>query len=234
MIAEVDILLIYLVVILSIGSNRQVRIENDTAVLRTEEPRIGVAHGRVYPQAVEVGGADAGGNAVQLRLLPADWKRYGRAEQSVEIESIARVLSEIAHIHQNPSAQALLDAGIVLIAAAERDGPLFRRSLEQVARKTTRPRGTGDHEILGSRRFHSVAVATADDRLGGFEQVGERAARLQAITVREAVIAVEPHADVQRQVAQRDGILTEKSQLIDRGIAAEPIRLSSPAQVIWE
>ena len=49
----------------------------------------------------------------------------GRAEERIEVESIARVLAEIAHVHQNPSAQALLNAGVILIAAAERDGLLF-------------------------------------------------------------------------------------------------------------
>ena len=53
-------------------------------------------------------------------------KRDGRAEQRVEVEGVARVLAEIAHVDRDPSAQALLNAGIVLIAAAERDGLLLR------------------------------------------------------------------------------------------------------------
>ena len=72
--------------------------------------------------------------------------------------------------------------GIVLIAAAKRDGLLFRRALEQVAGEAAGPRGTGGHQILIGGRLHGVAVAAANDGLGRLEQIGECSSRLQAVS----------------------------------------------------
>ena len=118
-----------------------------------KKPGVRVAHRRVHPQSVNIDRTDASRYSVQLRLLPADRERNGCTEKCIEVESVAGVLAEIAHVDQNPSAQALLDAGIVLIATAKRDGPLFRRAFKQVTGEATGP------VELEATRFSLVGVS---------------------------------------------------------------------------
>src|ERR1051325_3226818 len=68
LIMEVHVLLINLVVILTVGAYRQVRVENDAAVFRAKEPGVRMTHRRVNSQAADIDSADARGHTVQLRM----------------------------------------------------------------------------------------------------------------------------------------------------------------------
>src|SRR3954469_22069302 len=102
LIMDVHILLINLIMILAVGAYGKVRVEYDPAVLWAKKPGVGVAHGRVDAQAVNIDAADARRNAVQLGLLPANRKRNRRAEERIEIECISGIFPKIADIQHDP------------------------------------------------------------------------------------------------------------------------------------
>ncbi len=229
---QIDVLLVDLIVVLPVGADGQVRVENDPSVFRTKESGVGVSHGRENSKAMDIDRADAGGYSVQLGLLPADRKRNRRTEQSVEVESVARVLAEVTHIHHDPPAEPLLNAGVILIPAAEGDGSHFSGAREQIANQTARSGGAGRHQVLRRRRLHGVAVAAANDGPGRLEQIRKRPARLDSVSVGEAVVAIGSQSDVQGKIAQADGVLREQCDLGDVGPAAELVGRSTTGQVI--
>ena len=188
---KIDVLLIHLVVILAVRANTQVRVEDDASVFRSKEPRIRVPHGRVYPQTMNINRADSGGNPIQLRLPPTDGKSNWRTKERIEIEGIPGVLSEITYVNQDPSSDALLNAGIVLVAAAERNRLLLGSTFKHVTGESSGSGGTLNHEIFVDRRLDGVAVSAANYSFGRVHEVRERPARLESAAGCEAVIVIE-------------------------------------------
>ena len=66
LVMKIHILLINLVMVLAVGAHRQVRVEDDAAILRAEESGVCVAHGCVEPQTMNIDGTDPRGNAIQF------------------------------------------------------------------------------------------------------------------------------------------------------------------------
>src|ERR1700738_4669487 len=107
-----------------------------------------MAHRCIHTKPVNFGSTDTRPHAVQLGLRPSNRKCDRRAEESVEVIGIPRVLAKVAHINKDPFTKALLDSSIVLIPAPERNRTLIRRSLKQIAGESARAGGTGHNQVL--------------------------------------------------------------------------------------
>src|ERR1700739_3910136 len=64
----------------------------------------GVAERPVGLKHFQVAGTNSPRDSIELRIVPCDWKRNGRVQQSAEVVSAMRVLPKVIHIDQQPFA----------------------------------------------------------------------------------------------------------------------------------
>src|ERR1017187_2036526 len=69
-------------------------------------------------KALQVGGAYAPGDSIQLGVVPYDRESYGRGAQGAEVVRTVRVLPEVVCVNQQVPADRLLKASIELIPVA--------------------------------------------------------------------------------------------------------------------
>ena len=119
---------------------------------RREVTRAGVAEVPVSAEAVNVGGGDAAGEAIDFRIVPGDRERDGGVEQGAEIVGVVGELPEVIDIDEQEFVDGLLKAGVELVAEAGLNG--YGVGGENVARETADTGGIGQHQILVEGRLH--------------------------------------------------------------------------------
>jgi hypothetical protein len=100
----------------SAGKRRALR--DQASRFRRIVARASVPEGPVGLETVEIRGADAPGDAVELRIVPRDGERDRRVEQRAEVVGVMRVFPEIVGVNQQDFADGLLESGVELVAEA--------------------------------------------------------------------------------------------------------------------
>ena len=136
---------------------------------------------------MQIDGADACCHAVELGVVPGDGKRDGRIEEHTEIVPVVGILPKIIRVDDHPTADALLQSDIELIAITRLDRRRLRA--EDILRQTTPARPARQDQVLIERRFESARISTAQHRVLGY-QVRQADARLDAVGGRQPVILI--------------------------------------------
>ena len=93
----------------------------------------------------------------------------GVFSSGAEIEGVVSEFPEIVGVQLKVAAEGLLQAEIVLVAAARFDRARFERA-EDVGGQPAGAGGTGEDQVLVVRGFQGARVGGAEHRAGGFSR----------------------------------------------------------------
>src|SRR5262245_42561011 len=222
-----------LIVVNAEDTLRQVGIEEQPAAFGREvtRPRVpGDIEGR---KTFVVGEVNARRYAVNLRQLPRNREGDWRIQQHAEIVGVACAFPEIVGVNHDVLADALLNANIELMTASRLQRLSSRLAQTAAGQSAPASRARKD-QVLVVRRLQTPAVGGAQDSIGRFEMIRKAQARLPQMVFADAGVIVETHARAERQVAQRDRILSVDRRLFDVSMAVESEQASAARQIKWQ
>ena len=160
------------------------------------------------------------GDAVDLGFLPGDGEDDGGIQQGAEIESVVGEFPEVVGVQLKVAAERLLQAQIVLVAAARFDRAGFQGA-EDVGGESAGAGGAGENQVLVVRGFQGARVGGAEDRAGALQQVGCAEPRFGGSGLAQTVVPIEPQAGNEREMPQGDRVLYVEGVLVHVGAAGE-------------
>ena len=228
LVAKIGGLLEGLVVIDAKNSGIERGVEEESADLRAEEAGTGVAEDHVGAEALGLREADFGGKSVDFRFAPFDREGNGGVEQGVEIEGVVGELPDVTDVDQNALGDGLLEAGVVLIAAAwlERRGAVGSKG---VAGKPATAGTAGENQSFVIRSLEETRVREAKDSAGGFDLVRRADAGLNAELRDQPVIKIGAQTGLNSKVLKIDRIFDVEGFFLDVGVSAE-VELTARAE----
>ena len=136
-------------------------------------------------------------------------KHDRRVEEHAEVVGVVRALVEVAEVGDDPAAECLLDAELALIALARlEDLALAEHAVQSDAAR--------QQQVLVVRRLQRPAVRRAQHRTAAGNRVRHAETRLHQRLGRQAVVVIEPHAELEAGIAGLDVVLDVGRLLLDR------------------
>src|SRR6266481_6765734 len=135
--------------------------------------------------AMKVGHADAPIEPADLRVVPANREENWRIQQITEVVGVVGVLPKVIRVHYEVSPERLLETGMEFVAltcANRPRGPAKDRVQQWITGYA------GDDQILVERGFEDAGIRGAENRVTGFNVVGNPDTRFDLRLFGEASI----------------------------------------------
>jgi hypothetical protein len=167
--------------------------------------RVRVGHDDKRAEPVVFDQVDAARKPVDTRVVPCDRERNRGIEQHAKVVSVVGVFIELPEVQDDPAAESLLGAKLDLIAPTRRHrSPPPKSPLEAVAGR--------QQQVLAVRRSivrpHDACSTVA------LRETARHAKPAGGASRRQAIVVIEPEAELERGIARLDVILTLRRLLL--------------------